>query len=150
MLRDLLIQKTTGPKQLQWLQIFSLIKLFIFSCPEGNKLPPCTRVLPSVPPRASTKLALVKKRSPSSGPQTFMLLLRTLLRSRLLWCVVDVLCVCWCVRWCVWCGTLKTTVCRFRTPPCAPCAPAKRPCRIRHGRFGGTHGDVVNLHTEAF
>ena len=31
--------------KLQWLQIFSLIGLCIFSCPEGNKLPPFSRVL---------------------------------------------------------------------------------------------------------
>ena len=44
---------------------------------------------------------------------------------------------------CLWCAC----VCRFKTPPCVP---AKRPCHIRHGRFGGTHGDVLNLHTKAF
>ena len=37
-------------------------------------------------------------------------------------------------------------MCRFKT---FPCVPAKRPCHIRHGRFGGTHGEDLNLHTEA-
>ena len=73
-------------------------------------------------------------------------------------CGVCGVCVCWCVCWCVWwwgvCGVcvlvvcvLVCVVCRFKAPPCVP---AKRPCHTRHGRFGGTHGDVLNLHTEAF
>ena len=39
-------------------------------------------------------------------------------------CVFCMCCVCVLVC-CVWCGTLKTSVCRFKTPPCVP---AKRPC----------------------
>ena len=52
-------------------------------------------------------------------------------------CVVCVVCV-------VWRGTLKTPACRFKT---LPCVPAERPCHTRHGRFAGTHGDVLNLST---
>ena len=69
----------------------------------------------------------------------------------LLVCVLVCLCCCVCGGVCGGvcgvCGTLKTSVCRIKTPPCVP---AKRPCHIRHGRFGGTHGDVLNLYTEAF
>ena len=62
-------------------------------------------------------------------------------------CVVCLLCVLVyvgvggvCVWWCVWCGRLKTSVCRFKTPPCVP---AKTPV---------SHGDtcVLAAHTEAF
>ena len=42
---------------------------------------------------------------------------------------------------------LKTSKCRFIRPLRVP---AKRPCHIRHGRLAGTHGDVLNLHAEAF
>ena len=37
-------------------------------------------------------------------------------------CVVVVVCA-------VWCGTLNTSVCRFKTPPCVP---AKRPTHHTH------------------
>ena len=37
-------------------------------------------------------------------------------------------CACSCGALCVWCGTLKSSVCRFKTPPCVP---AKCPCHIR-------------------
>ena len=69
----------------------------------------------------------------------------------------------WCVR-AVWCGTLKTVVCRFKTTLCAR---SRRPrvclhhahmlmlkhmcawCRCTRGRFERTHRDVLNLHTGA-
>ena len=70
-------------------------------------------------------------------------------------CIVGVcVCVCVCVR-----GTLKTSVCRFIMPPCVDSkrlrvCRQKRPCHMRHERFGGTrrrvestHGGVLNLHT---
>ena len=88
-----------------------------------------------------------------------MLSLGTLLWVRAgVWCVgvLSVSCACRCACSvcvsvcacrCVWCGTLKTSVCGFKT---VSCVPAKRPCHIRHGRFAGTHGGVLNLHTEAF
>ena len=41
----------------------------------------------------------------------------------------QVLCVVLCG---VWCGTLNTSVCRFKTPPCLR---AERPCHMRHGRL---------------
>ena len=55
-------------------------------------------------------------------------------------------CVCVCgvcgVVWCaVWCGTLKTPCVDSKTPPCVD---SKRP------RGASIHGDVLNLHTEAF
>ena len=71
----------------------------------------------------------------------------------LLCCVVS--CVVVCVVWRVWCGTLNTHVCSFKTPPCEH---SKRPRVYRQqvhmfylcGRGAGTHGDVLNVHTEAF
>ena len=44
----------------------------------------------------------------------------------------------------VWRGTMNPSVCRFKTPPSVP---AKRPCHIRHWRFAGTRGGVLNQHT---
>ena len=74
-----------------------------------------------------------------------------------MWCLCGV-CVCLCV-WCgvvcaVWCGTLKTPVCRLKTPPCVH---SKRPvyagntrtCVETCTRGAGTHGDVLNVHTES-
>ena len=61
------------------------------------------------------------------------------------WCSVVLCGVC---VWCVWCGTLKT-------PPCV----RSRRLRVNQeksrmfntcGRFPGTHGGVLNLHTEGF
>ena len=60
------------------------------------------------------------------------------------------------VWWCVVCGGVwcvvwhaeKTSVCRFNTSPCVPdTTPA---CFDTCGRGVGTHGDVLNLHTEVF
>ena len=49
----------------------------------------------------------------------------------------------WCVR-AVWCGTLKTLVCTFKT---SPCVPAPRPHVVTlAGRGASTHGDVMNVH----
>ena len=43
------------------------------------------------------------------------------------------------------------SMCRFKTPPCVH---SKRPrvstCINTCGRGAGTHGDVLNVHTEAF
>ena len=70
-----------------------------------------------------------------------------------LWCVV-VLCVCVrSVRVSLVC--VCVCVCWFKTPPCvdqktSPCVPVKRPCLMWHGRFAGTHGGVLNVHTEVF
>ena len=69
------------------------------------------------------------------------------MRARCVCVCVGVLCGWLCACWCAWCGTLETSVCRFKTPPCVP---AKRACHIRHGRFDDTHGYVLNLHKEAF
>ena len=41
----------------------------------------------------------------------------------------------------------KTSVCRFKT---SPCVPAPRPHVSKHARGAGTHGDVLNVHTEVF
>ena len=98
-----------------------LIRLFIFRCPEGSKLPPKTRVLrtirTSVSPRASTELCPCQALFTVFRVVTLMLKLRTLSRSRSdwvgvccrclvgvwVWCVSGVLlCVCWYVWWCVW------------------------------------------------
>ena len=79
-------------------------------------------------------------------------------RVLVLWCAVlcrYVWCWCWCWCamcgvWCLWCVVSvrvliqNASVCRFKT---SPCVPPKRPCHIQHGRFGGTHGGVLNLHT---
>ena len=83
------------------------------------------------------------------------------------WCVCRRVCrrVClcvWCgVVWCgevcaVWCGTLKTpcrrlknaSVCRFKNVPVY--AGNTRTCFSACARVAGIHGDVLNLHTEAF
>ena len=78
-------------------------------------------------------------------------------------CVVScglcaVCCACWCgCCCCVWCVVVfgcvvwhaeKTSVCRFKTSPCVP-AP-RLACVKTCGRGVGTHGDVLNLHTEVF
>ena len=73
-----------------------------------------------------------------------------------LWCVVCGVCgVCvWCV-WCVWrgLGTRKNSVCRFKTSPCVGskrfrvCRQNARMCSTC-ARFAGTHGSVLNRHTE--
>ena len=49
----------------------------------------------------------------------------------------------------MWCGTQKkTSVCRFKT---SPCVPATTPACVKTcGRGAGTHGGVLNLHTEVF
>ena len=67
-------------------------------------------------------------------------------------CVGVCRCVCRCLLWCV---TLKTSVCAFNT---SPCVRSKRPRVYRQhahmffscGHVAGTHGDVLNAHTEAF
>ena len=53
----------------------------------------------------------------------------------------------WCVR-AVWCVTLKTSVCTFKTSPCmqAPRAHAFQHVRV----LPAIHGDVLNVHTEVF
>ena len=62
------------------------------------------------------------------------------------WFVGVVVCRCGCGCGCgVLCGTLKTPVCTFKT---SPCVPAPRPCQKKW--TCGTHGDVLNVHTEAF
>ena len=68
------------------------------------------------------------------------------------WCGVVLCCS-------VWCGAAwhaeNTSVCRFKTPPCV----RSRRLRVYRenarmcwtcGRFPGTHGGVLNAHTEAF
>ena len=70
------------------------------------------------------------------------------------WCCVgDVL---WCVVCCVvCCVTLKNPVCAFKT---LACVRSKRPRVYRQhahmfytcARVAGTHGDVLNVHTQAF
>ena len=63
--------------------------------------------------------------------------------------VVVVIVVVWCVVvFGVWCGTQKK-------PPCVDskrprCVPAPRPHVSKHARGAGTHGDVLNVHTEVF
>ena len=56
------------------------------------------------------------------------------------WCCVLWCCVCACVRVCVYCGTLK----KRQKKPCV--CTKNHPCV--HARGAGTHGDVLNLHTE--
>ena len=86
-------------------------------------------------------------------------------------CVWDVRFVFWCcgVFLCVVCGVCGATwhaekkpVCRFKTPPCVPAKrahvehrfktlpfmPAKRMHVFNMRAFCGTHGGVLNLHTE--
>ena len=70
----------------------------------------------------------------------------------------DLVCVSVCVSVCVVCavrcGTLKTPVCRLKTPPCVH---SKRPvyagntrtCFSTCARGAGTHGEVLNVHTES-
>ena len=58
-------------------------------------------------------------------------------------CCVLVLCVC--VSSCL--ALKNASVCTFKT---LPCKLSKRPCLTRHGRFEGTRGSVLNVHTEAF
>ena len=74
------------------------------------------------------------------------------------WCVCRCVCVCVCVscvcRCLLWCGTLKTSVCAFNT---SPCVRSKCPRVYRQhahmffscGHVAGTHGDVLNVHTQA-
>ena len=81
---------------------------------------------------------------------------------RVVWVLCVGVVVCWCVVWCVWlcvvwcllwCGTLKTSVCAFKTFPCVPatCPDAQNMwacCRNTRRHFERTHGDVLNAHTE--
>ena len=52
------------------------------------------------------------------------------------------------VRWTAYdprrCDGCSVPVCAFKM---LPCVSSKRPCHIRHGRFDGTHGSVLNVHT---
>ena len=62
-----------------------------------------------------------------------------------LYCAV----LCWSV-WCVCCFCslflLKNNaVCTFNTLPCLTSV-----CHVTHGRFDGTHGSVLNVHTGTF
>ena len=70
------------------------------------------------------------------------------LRVLLWWLLLCLVCMSlwsWCVR-AVWCGTLKTPVCTFKTSPCVP-APRAHAFQHTCGRGAGTHGDVLNVHT---
>ena len=66
-----------------------------------------------------------------------------------------VVCVVLCVVLCCVCGVVcgaawhaeKTSVCRFKT---SPCTGTTRTCVTTCGRGAGTHGDVLNPHTEVF
>ena len=70
------------------------------------------------------------------------------------WCCVLCCVLCCVVLYCV-CGVVcgaaghaeNASVCRFKT---SPCVPAPRGCVTTCGRGVGTHGDVLNLHTETF
>ena len=63
-------------------------------------------------------------------------------------CGVVLCCVCGVVCGAAWHAKEKTSVCRFKT---SPCVPAPRAHVLPHaGVVPGTHGDVLNLHTEVF
>ena len=73
-----------------------------------------------------------------------------------MWCVVVVCLVCVVVLlYVVVCHAEKTPVCAFKTPACVR---SKRPrvygttrtCFSTCARGAGTHGDVLNVHTQAF
>ena len=89
------------------------------------------------------------------------------------YCYVLCWCWCWCAMCGAWCvcrgcvcgvlcavcvarlGTRKNPVCRFKTSPCVG-SKRIRVCRQNArmlntcARFAGTHGGVLNLHTEGF
>ena len=80
--------------------------------------------------------------SPLSSQRTVCCLLSCVL------CVLSLGCACVfvvCVEWCVWCGTLKNSVCRFKTPHST-----RAFWRHTRRRFESIHGGVLNLHTEVF
>ena len=162
-----LFRKMWSASKKKRLQSFSLIKMFIFSCPEGNKLPLYTR-LSRTTLHVSIATSLHENKPLSStvhqlsGLLTCLLLLGTLKITVGLgvslcvpWCLECVLvcavCGVLCVVCGVWCGTLKTSVCRFKTPPCAGKTPVSHETRAfwRHirRRFESTHGGVLNLQT---
>ena len=68
------------------------------------------------------------------------------------WCVLCGVCVVWCL---LWCGMLKTSVCAFNTSPCVRSKCPRVYQQHAHmfytcGHAAGTHGDVLNVHTQAF
>ena len=101
------------------------------------------------PPR---NCAIVKKSSPSIGSPNIYALPQNTLKITVGLGVSLLSVSCWCVLvcWCVWCGTLKTSVCKFKNAPvCGVLAAHTETLGIyTRRRFESTHAHThTNTHT---